>query len=116
VWQRAGAALNSGCVHLCTQPDSLPVMAMVGIRELRASLATYLRRAASGERIIVTTAGAPAAQLGPLTGDDSGQSLADLVALGRVEPPRRRGDFVPAEPLTLYAGTRIDRALAEVRR
>jgi prevent-host-death family protein len=91
-------------------------MASVGIRELRGALATYLRRAASGERIIVTTAGAPAAQLGPLTGDDSGQSLADLVALGRVESPRRRGDFVPAEPLGLYAGTRIDRALSEVRR
>ena len=91
-------------------------MALIGMRELRESLATYLRRAQAGERIIVTSTGKPAAQLGPITGDDSGSSLHDLVAHGRVEPPRRRGDFVPAEPLVLYAGTRIDRALSEVRR
>ena len=91
-------------------------MALIGMRELRASLATYLRRAQSGERIVITSAGRPAAQLGPLTGDDAGLSLADLVAHGRVEPPRRRGDYVPDEPLTLWAGTRIDRALSEVRR
>lgn len=91
-------------------------MALIGMRELRESLATYLRRAQAGERIIVTSAGKPAAQLGPLTGDDSGSSLHDLVAHGRVDPPRRRGDFVPADPLVLYAGTRIDRALSEVRR
>lgn len=91
-------------------------MASIGIRELRSSLATYLRRAQAGERIVVTSAGRPAAQLGPVTGDESGTTLADLVALGRVEPPRRRGDFVPPQPLLLYAGTRIDRALSEVRK
>ena len=91
-------------------------MAQIGIRELRASLATYLRRAQAGERIVVTSGGRPAAQLGPLTGDDTGISLADLVAHGRVEPPRRRGDFVPVDPLVLRAGARLDRALSEVRR
>lgn len=91
-------------------------MAQIGMRELRGSLATFLRRAQSGERIVVTSGGRPAAQLGPVTGDDTGMSLADLVARGRVEPPRRRGDFVPDDPLLLYAGARIDRALSEVRR
>lgn len=91
-------------------------MASIGIRELRSSLATYLRRAQAGERIVVTSGGRPAAQLGPVTGGDTGVSLPDLVARGLVEPPRRRGDFVPPQPLLLYAGTRIDRALSEVRR
>lgn len=91
-------------------------MALIGMRELRGSLATYLRRAQAGERIVVTSGGRPAAQLGPLTGDDSGASLADLVAHGRVDPPRRRGDFVPDDPVLLRSGARIDRALAEVRR
>lgn len=91
-------------------------MALIGIRELRGSLATYLRRAQAGERIVVTSAGRPAAQLGPLTGDHAGVSLADLTAHGRLEPPRRRGDYVPDEPLVLRAGARLDRALSEVRR
>ena len=88
----------------------------IGIRELRASLATFLRRAQSGERITVTVAGRPVAQMTSLSGDDTGVSLDDLVARGVVEPPRRRGDFVLSEPVVLYAGTRIDRALSEVRR
>ena len=91
-------------------------MASIGMRELRESLATYLRRAHAGERIVITSAGAPTAQLGPVTSDDAGLSLGDLVAHGRLEPPRRRGDFVPPDPLVFYAGARIDRALAEVRR
>ena len=88
----------------------------IGIRELRASLATFLRRAQSGERITVTVAGRPVAQMTSLSGDDTGVSLDDLVARGVVEPPRRRGDFVLSEPVVLYAGTRLDRALSEVRR
>lgn len=91
-------------------------MVQIGMRELRGSLATFLRRAQSGERIVVTSGGRPAAQLGPVSGDDTGMSLADLVARGLVEAPRRRGDFVPVDPLLLYAGARIDRALSEVRR
>mgnify|MGYP003336726080 FL=1 len=88
----------------------------IGIRELRASLATFLRRAQSGERITVTVAGHPVAQVAPMAGDDTGVGLDDLVARGRVEAPRRRGEFVPDEPVTLYAGTRLDRALSEIRR
>ncbi|MFM7262246.1 MAG: type II toxin-antitoxin system Phd/YefM family antitoxin [Acidimicrobiales bacterium] len=88
----------------------------IGIRELRASLATFLRRAQSGERITVTVAGRPVAQMTALSGDDTGISLDDLVARGVVEPPRRRGDFVLSDPVVLYAGTRLDRALSEVRR
>lgn len=90
-------------------------MSTIGIRELRQTLATYMRRAQAGERIVVTAGGEPVAQIGPLTGADVGVTLADLVARGVVVPPRRRGDFVPAEPLTVYAAVRIDRALHEVR-
>ena len=59
-------------------------MALIGMRELRESLATYLRRAQAGERIIVTSAGKPAAQLGPITGDDSGSSLHDQIGRAHV--------------------------------
>ena len=40
----------------------------VGIRELRADLASTVRRAAAGESIVVTVGGRPVARLGPLDG------------------------------------------------
>lgn len=48
-------------------------MASVGVRELKAHLSRYLRRAQLGERIIVTDRTRPVAVIGP-------------VASGRVQP------------------------------
>ena len=90
-------------------------MAHIGMRELRSTLSTFLRRAQLGERVVVTIDGQPVAQLGPLSGDVDGVSLADLVARGAVVAPRRRGDWVPNDPLLLTAGARVDRALNQVR-
>lgn len=90
-------------------------MAHIGIRDLRSALSTYIKRAHSGERIIITIDGNPAAQLSGLGADTTGITMADLVARGAVLPPRRRGDWVPGEPLVLYTGARIDRALTQVR-
>lgn len=90
-------------------------MASVGIRELRASLAAYVKRAQGGERLVVTIDGEPVAQLGHLSGDFTGVTIEDLVARGAVLPPRRRSHFFLDEPVVLPAGTRIDRALAQVR-
>ena len=90
-------------------------MAHIGMRELRSTLSTFLRRAQQGERVVVTIDGRPVAQLGPLAGDMNGVSWEDLVARGAVIAPRRRGDWVPSEPLLLTAGARVDRALNQVR-
>lgn len=90
-------------------------MASIGMREFRSALATYVRRAQMGERVVVTVDGAPVAQLSSMGSDYAGITMADLVARGSVNPPRRRGDWVPGEPLVLYSGTRIDRALQQVR-
>lgn len=90
-------------------------MASVGIRELRASLAAYVKRAQGGERLVVTIDGEPVAQLGQLSGDFTGVTIEDLVARGAVLPPRRRSGFFLDDPVVLPAGTRIDRALAQVR-
>lgn len=90
-------------------------MASIGVRELRAALSTFVKRAQSGERIVVTVDGHPVAQLAAVSPDVAGVSIDDLVARGAVIAPRRRGDFVPASPLTLATGARIDRALREIR-
>jgi prevent-host-death family protein len=83
------------------------------IRTLRADLAAAVRRAAEGERIVVTVSGRPTAQLGPL--DDQAPDLDRLIAAGAVLPPRRRGQWRPPEAVAVWSGIRIDRVLVELR-
>lgn len=90
-------------------------MAHVGIRELRAALATYIRRAQAGERVVITADGAPVAELSSVGADFSGVTMTDLIARGAVLAPRRRGDFLPGDPILLTSGSRVDRALGQVR-
>jgi antitoxin (DNA-binding transcriptional repressor) of toxin-antitoxin stability system len=90
-------------------------MAHIGMREFRSALATYVRRAQMGERVVITVDGSPVAQLSNMGSDYSGITIADLVARGVVMAPRRTGDWVPSDPLVLYSGARIDKALSQVR-
>ena len=87
-----------------------------GIRELRGQLATLVRRAGSGERIVITVGGRAVAQLGPVEPPGARVTIDDLVARGLLEPARR-GDR-PTEPavrIDAWTGGRLDRALREVR-
>lgn len=89
------------------------------MREFRSNMAAFLRRAQAGERVTVTVDGRPIATLGPVSSDPSGAPMGvttdDLVARGVLLAPRRRGHLVPADPITLWSGVRIDRAVNEVR-
>jgi prevent-host-death family protein len=89
-------------------------MDRVGIRELRNNVAAVVRRAAAGERVVVTVDGVPAAQLGPLDAP-AAPTIDDLVAAGLARPPGRR-DRPPA-PVAEDApvDTRPDGALDELR-
>ncbi len=84
-----------------------------GIRELRASLADLVRRAAAGERTVITSHGRAVAQLAPL--DEGAPDLDRLIAAGALIPPRRTGSWRAPEPVPTWAGVRIDRALRELR-
>lgn len=90
-------------------------MESVGIRELRAQLAAMTRRAASGQRIVVTVDGEPVAQLGPLDPLDGRPSLADLSNRGLLVAARRADRPEPGFSMPMWAGTRIDQLLREVR-
>ena len=58
----------------------------VGIRELKAHLSEYVRRAAGGEHILVTDRGKPVARLMGV----GGTSLVDRgIAEGWITPPSR---------------------------
>jgi prevent-host-death family protein len=88
---------------------------ITNIRELRADLASQVRRAGRGERIVVSVGGRPVAQLGPLD-DTAGQTtLDDLAARALVHPPRRHGAWTAPPPITVWQGVRLDRLLAELR-
>jgi prevent-host-death family protein len=67
----------------------------VGIRELRNDVAAVVRRAAAGERVVVTVDGRPVAQLGPLE-PVGAPTLDDLVASGHVVAARRTAPATPA--------------------
>lgn len=89
--------------------------AKVGVRELRANVASLVRRAASGERVVITSDGVPVAILGPLTPAPSGVTLDDLVAAGLLMPPGRTDRPGGPEPLGLPVDTRSARVLDELR-
>jgi prevent-host-death family protein len=91
---------------------------MIGARELRADLARHLRRAASGERIVVTMGGRPAVALVALTDSndsDDDVTIDTLVAAGAVVPPRRTTAGRPRPPIPVWSGARLDRLLRELR-
>jgi prevent-host-death family protein len=90
-------------------------MDRIGIRELRANAAATVRRARAGERIVVTLAGRPVAQLGPLDAHDGVVTLDDLVARGLVLPPSRLDPPEPTDAVPGFASPRLDRLFREIR-
>lgn len=90
-------------------------MDTIGIRELRASLAAVTRRAGAGQRAVITIGGRPVAQIGPVEPTDRSLTLADLAARGLLQPARRDDRPEPGFVMPLWAGTRIDQLVREVR-
>jgi prevent-host-death family protein len=105
--------------NLAVVPSSEPATFMymsntVGVAELRQNLSKYLRRVEEGERLVVTDRNRPVAELGPVP--TMGSRLDQLIAEGKVKPPKRRGSL--PQPLKLDLGgdpEAMTRALEEVR-
>lgn len=87
----------------------------IGVRTLRNDVAAVVRRAKSGERLVITVDGKPAAQIGPLSPDVAGVTLWDLAGAGLVEPPRRFDRPDEPTPLPVAADLRVDRLMDQVR-
>ncbi|MFP3940403.1 MAG: type II toxin-antitoxin system Phd/YefM family antitoxin [Acidobacteriota bacterium] len=58
-------------------------METVSVKELKAHLSEYLRRAGGGEHIVVTQRGREIAEIGPLP--ETRQALRSLQAQGRIQ-------------------------------
>jgi prevent-host-death family protein len=64
---------------------------VVGARELKVRLGTYLRRVRQGHRLVITDRGQPVAELRPIGGDAGARAvLAELEAMGQVTRPTRK--------------------------
>ncbi|MBA2364890.1 MAG: type II toxin-antitoxin system prevent-host-death family antitoxin [Actinobacteria bacterium] len=81
-------------------------MIEVGVRELKNSLSSYLRRVRQGETVVVTDRGVPVARMIPA---GVPEHLANLMADGRVTwsgesfvPPRKLPPLAPGPPLSDY--------------
>lgn len=84
----------------------------VGIRELRAKLSSYLDRVKTGEDVIVTERGRPVARISAPDGMDT---LARLIAEGRVTPPRKPKTPIREEDLVPVRGS-VTEILLQQRR
>jgi prevent-host-death family protein len=65
-------------------------METVGIRELKAQLSSYVRRAGAGESIVITERGRPIARLSPPTGATALDSLIEAGVATRAHGGRQR--------------------------
>ena len=68
--------------------DYSAAMERVGVRELRNHTSRLVARARAGERIVITVDGVPAAEIGLSVGPSHARTMAELVAVGLVIPPR----------------------------
>lgn len=85
------------------------------MRQLRQGVAAAVRRAGAGERIVVTVDGTPVAQLGPLEPTDAVLTVEDLAARGQLVLARRDDRPAPEFSMPLWAGTRVDLLVREIR-
>ncbi len=116
---RKGTFICNECLGVAAEieedhAEPLGPRTTVGVRELRNQVAAVVRRAAAGERIVVTVDGRPTAQLGPLDAAGPRLTLDDLAASGLLEPPHRQSaPPPPAEDLAV--DVRLDRIVEELR-
>lgn len=88
----------------------------VGIRALREQAATFVKRAQSGDSVVITVNGEPVAELGPVGANGAtSTTLSDLVTRGALVAARRKDSYRFPNPIAVHSGARIDQMLREVR-
>jgi len=88
--------------------------AMVGARELKVRLGTYLRRVQQGQTLVVTDRGRPVAVLRPMPRGTRDAELARLEAEGIVTRPTKRA-LARFRPVEMEKGASLSDAVREDR-
>jgi len=87
---------------------------VVGARELKVRLGTYLRQVRQGRTLVVTDRGQPVAELRPMSGGSGAEAvLARLEADGVVTRPKKKG-LPPFRPIE-GQGSSLSTAVLEDR-
>jgi len=87
---------------------------LVGARELKVRLGSYLRRVRQGQTLVVTDRGRPVAELRPMPSGSRDAVLARLEAEGVVTRPTRRA-LAPFRPIALENGASLTDAVVKGR-
>ncbi|HAN07350.1 MAG TPA: hypothetical protein DCP89_02500 [Acidimicrobiaceae bacterium] len=87
----------------------------IGVREFRSNLASYLRDAYLGHRIVITSDGKKMAELGPISGGSLNNSLEALIATGLLEAPTQAIHEAQPASFQLPAGVNSQQILKELR-
>lgn len=88
---------------------------LVGARELKVRLGSYLRRVRQGQTLVVTDRGRPVAELRPMPRGNRDAVLARLEAEGVVTRPIKR-TLAPFRPIELERGASLSDAVLEERK
>lgn len=90
-------------------------MDRIAVRELRNQASRVVRRARSGERLIITVDGVPAAEIGPVSETTRATSIEELIVRGALIAPRTRVAPPPPEPLRATGGASSADVLRQLR-
>lgn len=90
-------------------------MRRMSVREFRKDLSRAIGLAHQGERVVITVDGTPMAQLGPLEPLGRQPALEDLAARGSIVLAQRSDRPDPTFSMPMWAGTRMDLLVREVR-
>ena len=90
-------------------------MATTGVRELKARLSEYLRRASAGERVTITDRGVPIALIGPPDGGPAFDQINAIIATGKARWSGGKPRGI-SRPVRLPAAKSLSKAILEDRR
>jgi antitoxin (DNA-binding transcriptional repressor) of toxin-antitoxin stability system len=90
-------------------------MIEVGMRELRAELASHVGRAASGQTVLVRLNGRPVAALGPVGRTEAEPTMDGLAASGALVAARRADGRRAQGAVRVWRNARLDLLLREIR-
>ena len=90
---------------------------IVGSRELKTRLGTYLERVRRGETLVITDRGTPVAELRPVTAsqDEAETEFQKMEAEGLITRPTRTGRLSRRRPLRLPRGASAVEAIRKER-
>ena len=90
-------------------------MERIGVRELRTQASRVVRRARTGERMIITVDGVPAAEIGPVSTAERASSVEQLIPSGLVLRARVSAPPAPPRPVPAPSGRPSLEVLRQLR-